>query len=784
MKVREMLEVLGSETVKTWFDLGLYVDRFREDRQVPAAQRPASFQDFCANLAGDGIAFITFAFGANEISRAAGRCASMFEQVLGDVPVHFIAGAFQPTTVESIASSSRRQIIGEIQGFENWPLYHDFFYTRLERGSAKYNRLIGTFWDEVLNISRKLGEIVQTHNIRLLYLLNVCSLPGNVSLSLAAVLVSEHLGIPVISHCQDHYTSQQTFQTNAHLGEFFSQIEVLFPWESRSWMTLTSQRELSQYYIEIRGHNPANVGRIPQTSRELDHLLSRLYLQLTPNDLTITGGAVDEYRSMCSRDLDLLPRTRHYLPGYGRTGFMLFLKSLIDPSYFRVEEQQTRGMLMRFAQELVMEHATAGRLDPETRHRFYNAVDSIFLYRDGAITTRHDHSFAYRHRNTRFYPYQDLTRQELTGLVNLLFHQVIVPVLPGNGATLPVVTGAEHRGPCSSGGPSADWDPATADLDLDDRAWLVERLASNTPLAYFPGEYNKHALEYLVLGPVRDRLALGENESITGERLAHSGASLARVSIFCPDKPCRRRLTVGVLDQLVANGDLPELSLLVAGGICQIIPTEQWCVGIHFPQLGEEALGHLARIKGQGGVLVTDDPEAAMMTDVVMMDRFHIGRVRHPLNARIMGVPVGAYYVQFAPAGVRPTLAYPTPIQTAKDFSEALNSPQFASLCHRVGRAKVLDRIKEDAELPVKVVLEAMASESKGGKTPVSVETRHVGGLYQDGRPWSGVWAQINVIRSKERWRFAILTENDKTRPVTDFAHEFEKGYGEKNGHG
>ena len=39
---------------------------------------------------------------------------------------------------------------------------------------------------------------------------------------------------------------------------------------------------------------------------------------------------------------------REYLPGHGRMGFMLMLKSLIDPSYFRVEEQRQRGMAFAF----------------------------------------------------------------------------------------------------------------------------------------------------------------------------------------------------------------------------------------------------------------------------------------------------------------------------------------------------------------------------------------------------------------------------------------------------
>jgi hypothetical protein len=40
-------------------------------------------------------------------------------------------------------------------------------------------------------------------------------------------------------------------------------------------------------------------------------------------------------------DLDAImnQNTRHYLPGYGRLSFMMYLKSLIDPSFFRVEKK-------------------------------------------------------------------------------------------------------------------------------------------------------------------------------------------------------------------------------------------------------------------------------------------------------------------------------------------------------------------------------------------------------------------------------------------------------------
>ena len=46
------------------------------------------------------------------------------------------------------------------------------------------------------------------------------------------------------------------------MGEFFSPIEVLYPYESRSWMTVNINNNQSNHVIEINGHNPANVCEI------------------------------------------------------------------------------------------------------------------------------------------------------------------------------------------------------------------------------------------------------------------------------------------------------------------------------------------------------------------------------------------------------------------------------------------------------------------------------------------------------------------------------------------
>ncbi len=587
-KVSEMMQALRSAKVDTWFDLGLFIDHFKAHRRVPAAECADSFEVFQRQLAAGGVTVISVA--ADDRLQ---RSVAAFQRALPGVLVDVIAP------------------------FHSWSLYNDFFKTKLARGSPEYNALIGQFWGDTLRITQQLGRRIEEKGAALLYLVDVCAIPANVSLALALVFISEFLGIPVIHHSRRFYwdIAGADFYLNRHLGEFFSQIDVLYPWESRSWMHLVASVQQSRQLIELKGLNPANVGELPPDAGvaaladALTAIFRRLYLQLQPNRLDSLQNSIEAYRRCCnvsSADLQaILPgKNRRYLPGYGRIGFMLFLKSLIDPSYFRVEEQQTRGMILDFARTLLEAQAS---VTPETAHRFYNAVDNLFLFRDGEEHIRHDHSLAYRHRNTLHYPYRDFTHQELMGLVNMLFDRMV---------------GGEET-PASVEGLVFGDEP----LAIDDRVWLDARLRENTPIAYFPGELNPAIFDLICLQPLRRRLNLPDNTPLTAERLAQLSEAPARIYVFCPQKPCQRRLTADHLRRYLSAeagarqvelriigtdkllSDLPrpyspanldrihQLRLLFASGVCRIVETEQLAPGIHFPQLGAEALRMLRVVK-------------------------------------------------------------------------------------------------------------------------------------------------------------------------------------------
>ncbi len=1069
MILKELLALLEKEKIETWFDLGLFMDRFKENRDYPPILYQGGFEAYKEELRKGGVAFITFHYMVDGVSVEMNKYASLFRRNIPGIPVHMLAGEIHSKTAGLIDAEFIQHEIPELKGFDQWELYRDFYFTRLERGSETYNQLIGRLWEQTLLIVRKLGLVIEENGINLLYLLNVCSNPGNVSLALATVLLSEFLKIPVINNNHDFYWeggmdpvsrkrsgiaagSRDFFFTNAHLGEVFSIIEMLYPWQSRSWMNVNINSDQSKHLIRTKGHNPSNVMEIgtavdtslytkrdkrknintflqverilsrytdklvsysvddvlseglvaennpgpilvgartagvdrfiaeniillqptriisrkrietsfnlllkifeqpemilrfkktahlkitllitgpiadghhqylrslikrfselleetgelknriylallfgeldkesfkerfpvpvgiaemyniaslvllpsktegrglpiieatacgtpifcrryePETvysevigehleeknrlkvlefkgkkisasivekiidrvffphrytdefrhnrrvvykrysldalSENIHEILARLHLQLAGNEkgARIVEEIMDDYREMImfrSPDLDKLldTRNRHYLPGYGRLSFMLTLKSLIDPSHFRVEEQALRGMAFHFASSIIKNDPDVAFVPEKMINRFYNAVETLFLIREGEISIQHDHSMAYRHRNKIHYPYQDYTYQELTGLINLLYIKIVQP-LPLNKVDL-------------SPQFFTDWNLALLQLTgssypaIDDRKQLIDRLKSNFPIAYFPGAYIMYELEFFALQSIRARMNLPLEQSLTRELLEDKAAAIHPVYIFAQEKNLGKQLNKDEITEYITSGNSEEMKLLYEFKLVQIVRTKQVCVGIHFPQLGARALKVLRKIRDQQGYILTNRSNAAMMTDMVDMDRFHIGKVNSPFTASIMGIPVDSGYIQFVPAGVRTTLAFPSPVQTARDFDRALKSSLFRTLKKQMGEEAVLSAIREDAlhrGSPVMHVLESLQS-GEGKKEEVDYE--FVSGLHEDGMPYNGALAKINF--TQKRWDFEAVSSGSSPKTVLQFVKSFNR---------
>jgi hypothetical protein len=788
MNLPGIVKTLEGEKINTWFDLGLFLDHFREGCQVPKQGFKGSYQEFCTYLSTGGIAILGFDVDSIGWVRHTDLFSQGIATTLSSTPIYDITGDGQLPEHEPASMSSNHYQIPGVGVFDDWLLFRFFFHEKINRGSQIYNQGIVDFWNELRSITQSLGRYLSEHNIRLLIDVDICSLPGNIALTLAFVLLSEYLNIPVINLNRNFYWEAEAFlntdqqrvlqiEKNAHLGELTTLIEVLFPWESRSWRHITQSSATSEALIMEKGISPANIEAmtLPNGSKNLKYdwnILHRLYIQISTNGSPIIDlkNTVKTYAKNCrthTTDLEaILPnQNRQYLPGYGKTGFMLYLKSLIDPSFFRVEEQHLRGAIYRFARKIVQQNVPRDALDSKTLTDFYNAISDLFLLQEGEEEIRHDHSFSYRHRNRIRYLYRDFSHQELTGLVNILAHQILPieidnPIEPNQNNAL-------------------GWDACLqvltkdAELVIDDRDYLIAKLKGDSPVAYFPGENWFTGIEAFVLHPLRMRLGTPSKR----ETLFLEENIRPRAYIFCPERTCLRRINVTELQQYIDQNPDSELAWLLETGYCQIVPTQQWSVGIHFPQLGDEALAILKEVSHADGLLITDDWDAAVMTDIVDIDRFHIGVVKDILTAKIMGIPVESGYVQYLPASVRATLAYPTPIQTAYDFHKALNSSKFTKLCQRYSRENLENKIRRDAKInniPLKTLLSSLDESLEITDQPMLVEISHINGLYPDGQPWNGSLVKAKLDQPGQKIDFSIVFKNGKTEKVTNFVDEFQ----------
>jgi len=91
-----MMARLRAEKVHTWFDLGLFLDRVKEKRYTEKVPFKGSFDLFKNKLGKGGVAFITFHYTVDGVTVEIQKYAQAFKSILGNVPVHYIAGNIRP----------------------------------------------------------------------------------------------------------------------------------------------------------------------------------------------------------------------------------------------------------------------------------------------------------------------------------------------------------------------------------------------------------------------------------------------------------------------------------------------------------------------------------------------------------------------------------------------------------------------------------------------------------------------------------------------------------------
>ncbi len=505
----------------------------------------------------------------------------------------------------------------------------------------------------------------------------------------------------------------------------------------------------------------------------IELIIQKLHLQLTVPGETqkeavraLAGFERSLMQDSVSLKAILKSEKRQYLPGYGQLNFMIYLKSLIDPSFFRVEEHNFKGLVFDFARLLIETNRDPQPLPVSTIHYFYNCVEQVFTTKKGEMPVRIDHSFSYRHRNRDYYPYRDRTFQELTGVVNSMFRRIIEPAPMARIDSGPLLL--------------SDWKAAlgqitnAAKLGIDNRDRLVKRLKENVPIVYFLGKYIKDELDLFIIQPMRTRLKLGKYDVLEEKHLKNK--NIAPICIIAHKESSGTHLSLNDLKLFISKSKNEDMLLLLKSGVCRIIGTEQTTVGIHVLQLGEEALKVLVDTGAKNGFVIAMGEHSSLMTDFMEIERFHIGKIMTELASGIMGIPVGAGFVQWLPAGLRAALSYPTPIQTAKSLDDTLNSKRFRGLCCKIGEKNLLKKLSmaaSDSGAPVEEVINRLLMEGK--RTERAVDYSSINGIYNDKLPWSGMVATVRGV-PKKRWKFiAVSGRDNKTETVPAFLKRFNR---------
>ena len=466
---------------------------------------------------------------------------------------------------------------------------------------------------------------------------------------------------------------------------------------------------------------------------------------------------------------------RKYIPGIAPIEFMVILKSLIDPSYFRMEEKELKGRIMSFAQGMIKMYEKFNRINEREKLEFYNCVDLLFEFYQGEDKISMDHSLSYRHRHNRHYYFRKLTEYELRGLV-AYFSQQKLPrsmVLPFNVRSSLVSEGIQSCLMRLVG---------FRKLAIDDSKRLIKNLESNRPFAWFPDSKWLYEIETFVVETLKFRLGWNSDEKISYETICEKEISkIEKVYLFIREKPLGNPIYYRNVILWLKNQTHSEVNALYRAGLFQIVKTEVFSDGTHLAQLGKKAKEVLLEIKKKSGFVVALGEANYLTSDLLDMESFRIGIARHPHFVHYLGIRGNEAYIQWVPAGLSPCLAYPTPIQSAFDFTVALKSKNYLKCVELFGEKKTLEYLRRDAgksNSPVELVLKKMLAEEKNKERKSQlVKTEMLSGLHADGLPWSGVFARIRLPsekKSKKELEFQTVFSQKTNETVLDLIKKYE----------
>ena len=527
-------------------------------------------------------------------------------------------------------------------------------------------------------------------------------------------------------------------------------MESLFPWDSPWACHLVADTAAAISLRDQHGINPARV--LPGEPLDLAAALRPIAEYAAgdgAHEPVVTAIACHRKLTRPAAQFDHITRSqrRRYTPGLTELEYMVRLDSLIDPNAFRAEEKQLRGRCFAFAQARLDDAGAAipehGRLD------FLAAVEYLFDYHVGTDDLVVDHSLSYRHRNTWHYPYRKLTECELKGVIGRLAEEFAA----GRCEQHPQAQALE-----------TDFAVALqraigADPALDHSARLQEALQGERPLIWLPDAEDWH--NFGAEAALLEQFALPSRQAAGSLRIL-----------------CRSQFGSGSVQGVAAYRLLnqsPAWAEAIRDGRVELLESPAISQGTHLAQVGEAASQALADLKDSNGFVLSFGHANLLTLDLLDIESYRLGRCDDALAAAFMDLPVGAGYALWVPAALRPSLAYPTPIQTPKAFSEALLGETFLQAVSQLGEAEVLRQLAEDADHYGTPVAELVQKLAQPTDIETALDARLLTGIHDNGAPWSGAYCRLNL---NERWQFRTVFAQSRTDTVLDLIEQHRQAGG------
>ena len=315
------LKELNSFKVSTWKDISNILENLRSKKQNTEANEEY------LNDVESGISFITFDYGIDGVSIEIEKYALCLEKLFkdknnADIPLHFIGGDFHDKADAVLKPRWHRHQIPNSNGWSKWSdgkWFAKLFYEDMPEGSEISKSMAKEIWNQAVDFSKQLSKYLIENNIKLLIPVNICTNPGNPAIALAVVMVSEMLGLKVITSNHDFYWEggKPERQINEKKGprdhffknhknlEFFELFEKLFPWNGNKWIQVNINEPQTECMI--------NKFKFPKKKvYEIGSCISNEFLKIyTRKEVTTAREKMNYILSNGSKKITTIPIDNH-----------------------------------------------------------------------------------------------------------------------------------------------------------------------------------------------------------------------------------------------------------------------------------------------------------------------------------------------------------------------------------------------------------------------------------------------------------------------------------------